>query len=316
MRILHITTNYPTSEYPIFGIFVKEQVESLRKAGLKCDVFYCDGQGKGLIKYIGYIPFLIRKIITGKYDILHCHHTLSAIILSMTFLLPFKKVVLSYQNDPDREWGRIVFHFMHFFCKRIIIKNNSPYLKYSRTIYLPNGCNEELFRPLNKEECRKELGWDVNKKYIIYMDSNKGERTQKRLDRFDEAVGILREKYGYDIEMVAMRNVKREIVPIYLNATDLHMISSDFEGSPNSVKECMCCNTPVVSTNVGNVKEMIGDIEGTFVVEEFSASALADACDKVLKCTTQFDGRDAFLAKGYSMANVAEQLKTLYESII
>lgn len=315
MRILHITTNYPTPEYPIFGIFVKEQVESLRKEGLECDVFYCDGQGKGFKKYITYIPSLIKTILAGKYDILHCHHTLSAIILSMTFLLPFRKVVLSYQNDPDREWGRTFFRFMHLFCNRIIIKNNSQYLRYSKTEYLPNGCNEDFFRPLDKEKCRKELGWDINKKYIIYMDSNKGVRTQKRLDRFEDAIGLLREKYGYDVEIVAMRNIKRELIPIYLNAADLHMISSDFEGSPNSVKECMCCNTPVVSTNVGNVKEMIGDIEGAYVVEEFSASALADACDKVLKCAIPFDGRDKFLAKGYSMATVAEKLKSLYESI-
>ena len=34
MKVLHVTTNYPTPDYPIFGIFVKEQVESLQKLGL------------------------------------------------------------------------------------------------------------------------------------------------------------------------------------------------------------------------------------------------------------------------------------------
>ena len=107
----------------------------------------------------------------------------------------------------------------------------------------------------------------------------------------------------------------RPLVPLYLNAANLHMISSDFEGSPNSVKECMCCNTPVVSTPVGNVVEMIGDIPGAYVTEGFTAEDLAEACDNVLRSKEPFDGRDKFLAKGYGMAMVAEKLKALYQEI-
>lgn len=317
MKVLHVTTNYPTLEFPIFGIFVKEQVESLQKIGVECDVFYCDGKNRGFKQYITYLPELWRKATFGGYDVIHCHHALSAVLLSMTLVTPFKKIVLSYQNDPTREWGDKVFRFFNTHFKAFILKNNSEhYLAYPKVHYLPNGCNQDFFRPMDMQECRKELGWDATRKYVIYMDSNKGVRTQKRRDRFDETLEILRQKYGHDVEIVVMRNVKRELIPTYMNAADLHMISSDFEGSPNSVKECMCCNTPVVSTNVGNVEEMIGDIEGAYVVNEFSADALAEACDKVFKSTIPFNGRDKFLAKGYSMATVAQKLKTLYESIL
>lgn len=100
-----------------------------------------------------------------------------------------------------------------------------------------------------------------------------------------------------------------------MNAIDLHMISSDFEGSPNSVKECMCCNTPVVSTPVGNVPEMIGDISGAYVTKTFEAKELAESVDKVLKTEVPFEGRDKFLAKGYGMSDVAAELKKIYEEI-
>ena len=113
-----------------------------------------------------------------------------------------------------------------------------------------------------------------------------------------------------------MRNVERCLVPMYLNAANLHLISSDFEGSPNSVKECMCCNTPVVSTPVGNVSEMIGDIPGAYVTKSFSAEELAEDCDKVLRDTRQFEGREIFLAKGYGMSTVAEKLKGIYMSML
>lgn len=317
MRVLHITTNYPTPEYPIFGIFVKEQVESLQKIGVDCDVFYCDGRNRGFKQYITYVPRLWWKILVGHYDVLHCHHALSLIILCMTGWPFFKKTVLSYQNDPTREWGDSVFKFFNLFVNKFIVKNRSEYLKYPKMVYLPNGCNQEFFRPLDKQECRKKLGLDIDKYYVLYMDSNKGVRTQKRKDRFDEVIRMLNTEYGYDgkVETVALRNTPREQIPFYMNAIDLHMISSDFEGSPNSVKECMCCNTPVVSTDVGNVKEMIGDIPGAFVTKTFETKELAECVNKVLKAKISFAGRDHFLAKGYSMDAVAIKLKEVYKEL-
>lgn len=315
MKILHVTTNYPTPEYPIFGIFVKEQVESLQKIGVDCDVFYCDGKNRGFKQYITYVPKLWWRILCGHFDVLHCHHALSLIILCMTGWPFFKKVVLSYQNDPTREWGDKVFKFFNLFVNKFIVKNRSEYLKYPKMVYLPNGCNEDFFRPMDKLECRKKLGLDAEKYYVLYMDSNKGVRTQKRKDRFDEVIRMLNEDYGYNgkVETIALRNTPREKIPLYMNAIDLHMISSDFEGSPNSVKECMCCNTPVVSTDVGNVKEMIGDISGAYVTTTFDASELAECVNKVLGTKKPFDGREFFLAKGYGMNVVAEKLKSIYE---
>ena len=316
MKILHVTTNYPTPEFPIFGIFVKEQVESLQKIGVDCDVFYCDGQNKGFKKYVTYLPSLWKKAMFGGYNIIHCHHALSAVLLTMTGAPLFKKVILSYQNDPTHEWGDVMFRIFNLLFKRFIIKNPSPYLQKKKFVYLPNGCNQDFFHPMDMVECRKRLGWDADKQYIIYMDSNKGVRTQKRKDRFDEVIALLNSQYGWKVEEVVMRNVERSLVPLYLNAANLHLISSDFEGSPNSIKECMCCNTPVVSTPVGNVLEMIGDIPGAYVTKGFSAEELADDCDKVLRSTQQFEGREQFLAKGYGMATVAENLKGIYMSIL
>ena len=317
LRVLHITTNYPSKEYPIFGIFVKEQIESIKQLGVACDVFYCDGKGKGFKKYITYIPKLWWAILRGKYDIIHCHHALSLIILSLTGWPLFKKTILSYQNDPYREWGRVMFLFFYLYVTKFIVKNRSDYLKYSKVIYLPNGCNQDFFYPMDKRECRKLLGLEMDKYYVLYMDSNKGVRTQKRKDRFDDVIDLLNNEMGYNgkVECLALYNTPRELIPLYLNAIDLHMISSDFEGSPNSVKECLCCNTPVVSTDVGNVKEMIGDIDGVYVTSSFEARELAECVDRVLCNTKPFNGRERFLSKGYSMSAVAERLLAIYKGV-
>ncbi|MDR0890973.1 MAG: glycosyltransferase family 4 protein [Endomicrobium sp.] len=317
MKILHITTNYPTKEFPIFGIFVKEQVESLQALGIDCEVFNCDGQNKGFKKYLTYIPKLWWRILTHKYDILHCHHALSAIILSMTGWPMFKKCVLSYQNDPDREWGKLFFHLFYPFFNAFIVKNNSIYLHYSKVRYLPNGCNDIFFHPMDKVLCRQKLGLQIDSICILYMDSNKGIRTQKRKDRYDDVLNLLRTKYGYNnIISIELTNTPRNVMPIYINACDLHLLSSDFEGSPNSVKECLCCNTPIVSTDVGNVNEMIGDINGCYVAASFTVEELAECADKALKNVDSFKGREDFLLKGYGMETVAKKLISLYEKMV
>ena len=316
MRVLHVTVNYPTREYPIFGIFVKEQVESLQKLGVDCEVFYCNGQNKGFKKHITYVPRLWWKVLTGHYDVIHCHHVLSAIILCMTGWPFFKKCIVSYQSKPEYEWGYKVFRVMRVLFSAVIVKFEPGQLAHRKIHYLPNGCNQDLFRPLNKNQCKKELGLDINKRYLLFMDSSKKPREVKRVDRFNDVVDILVQNYQHKyLERIILRNTPREQTPLYMNACELYMMTSDIEGSPNSVKECMCCNIPVVSTPVGNVKEMIGDIPGAYVSESFEPCELAELCDKVLNNTEPFDGRDRFLAKGYGIATVAEKLRRLYEKV-
>jgi len=314
MRILHITTNYPTKDHPIFGIFVKEQVDSLEAIGVDCDVLYCDRKGRGTWMYLTYIPVIWRKVLRGHYDVIHCHHVLSALLCICTLWPLFKKCVVSYQNDPAREWKLNCFGLVHQLFNRVIIKNDSKYLKRSRTVYLPNGCNEDFFVPMDRTECRLSLGLKEDAIYVLYMDSNHLGRPQKRKDRFMAALALLKRDYP-QLEALELYNTPRDLVPAYINSCNLHMISSDFEGSPNSVKECLCCNVPVVSTDVGNVRKMIGDIPGCQVVDGFTPEALAEAVKACLRNGDNFNGRELFLSKGYGMREVAMKLKALYETV-
>lgn len=50
MKVLHITNNYPTEKFPIFGIFVKEQIDSLTELGVENEVFFIKGREKGKIR--------------------------------------------------------------------------------------------------------------------------------------------------------------------------------------------------------------------------------------------------------------------------
>lgn len=312
-----MTVNFPTEQYPVFGIFVKEQVESLRSEGVECDVFFSNGKENGGMKAHRASIRKVRNLLReNHYDVIHCHHAISGLILLLASGAFRNKCVLSYQNDPTREFGGMkLFWLLYAVFNKVIIKNTTELLKKKKVVYLPNGTNSDFFKPMDKEVCKRKLGWDNDKHYILYMDSNAGTRTQKRHDRYEKVLELLKKDFD-NIVSVELTNTPREVIPTYMNACDLHLMTSDFEGSPNSVKECLCCNTPVVCTPVGNVPDMMGDIPGCYVTEGFSAEELAVCVRKVLKSTEPFIGRDLFLAKGYGKEMVAKKLKTLYESIL
>lgn len=311
MKILHITNNYPTTNYPIYGIFVKEQIGAIALLGNECDIVFINGREKGKKEYIFAIPKIIAKILSNKYDLVHCHHVYSGIV----FLLGFgfiKKSILSYQNPPEFEGGVKLFRLLRLFFNKIIFKH---YKSLDLNIeYLPNGVDTDFFLPMNKCAVRKLLNLDENKIYVLFTDSNNKKRTQKRIDRFTATINILQNR-NEKIEPIILTNTKREEMPLYFNAVDVHLITSDFEGSPNSVKECLACNTPVVSTPVGNVADMISEIPGCFVSNSFNPAELSLLVEKAINYNN-FCGRDYLINKKLTKVDITNQLLAIYKNVI
>jgi teichuronic acid biosynthesis glycosyltransferase TuaC len=315
MKILHITNNYPTKKHPIFGIFVKEQIDSLTNAGVENHVFFINGRELGKKAYLKGVVGLRKVIKNGDFDIMHCHHVLSALILLLTFSCFKNKKIVSYQNDPDREGGVWLYKLVSFFFDGVILKNNKSEFISEKTHYLPNGVNMSFFKPFNQMESKKTLNLNINTRYILFMDSYK-RRTQKRIDRFDEVIRILKEdSQQYNIEPLILTNTSRNQIPLYLSAASLHIISSDFEGSPNSVKECLACNTKVVSTPVGNVEDLIGDVPSCYISKTFEPKELASLTLRALDAQ-DFDGRKCIFHKQLDTKNVAKKLIKIYKGLI
>jgi len=75
---------------------------------------------------------------------------------------------------------------------------------------------------------------------------------------------------------------RRTDVPDLLEALDIGVCSSDFEGSPLSVLEYMAAALPVVSTRVGGVPDLIEDGVQGLLVEPRRPKALAAAIGELL----------------------------------
>ena len=108
MKVLQITTNYPCKENPIFGIFMKEQVESVEKYGVENTIIFSNGlRSNPKIKFSATFIHLrtamklFFHLLTHKYDVIHCHNVLSGLILQIAGGLNNQNTVMSLQIDPE-----------------------------------------------------------------------------------------------------------------------------------------------------------------------------------------------------------------------
>lgn len=71
----------------------------------------------------------------------------------------------------------------------------------------------------------------------------------------------------------------------WLNAADVVVLASEFEGCPNVVLEAMACGRPVVATKVGHVDQMVPPYAGILLDDPEDLAALARALREALQRT-------------------------------
>jgi len=106
-------------------------------------------------------------------------------------------------------------------------------------------------------------------------------------------------------------------VPRLLGAADLFVLSSDWEGLPITVLECLAAGVPVLSTRVGGVPEVISDGASGFLVPPGDPGALAEAVERLARdpearARAAAAGRRTYEAR-FTASKMARQTEALYE---
>jgi glycosyltransferase involved in cell wall biosynthesis len=83
---------------------------------------------------------------------------------------------------------------------------------------------------------------------------------------------------------------QRDTPPAY-RAADVFALSSDFDNSPNVLLEAMACGLPIVTTDVGGVREFVTERAGGRIVPPRNAAAFAAALEPYLNSVSA--ARDA-----------------------
>jgi glycosyltransferase involved in cell wall biosynthesis len=105
-----------------------------------------------------------------------------------------------------------------------------------------------------------------------------------------------------------------EEIPVYMNAADCLLVTSRTEGSPTVVQEAMACNLPVVSVDVGDVRERLAGVAHCAVLPGRDAAALGEALAAVLREPRRSDGRT--YAAALSVETIAARLTEFYGTLL
>ena len=146
------------------------------------------------------------------------------------------------------------------------------------TSLIQDGVDLELFTPRKQTigssfENEIKIGWVGNSEWGDAGD-HKGLHTIVR-----PALEILRNEGRPVVENFADRKLKHtpmHQMPDYYAGVDLLVCASKNEGTPNPVLEAMACGVPVVTTDVGIVREVFGQLQSQFIVDERSPVAFAE----------------------------------------
>ena len=98
-----------------------------------------------------------------------------------------------------------------------------------------------------------------------------------------------------------------------LASGDFLVLSSNYENMPVVILEALASGLPVVSTNVGGIKEMIDETKG-ILVEPRDKEALAEAIVKMIETHQNYDAaflRNSVIEK-YGYESVGRFLDSIY----
>ncbi len=308
MRILVVTNMYPVPEEPTLGVFVQEQVESLRARGVDVDVFFINGRRYRRNYLTGFLRYLPRPW-QQHYDLIHAHYPLTGLIARAQIRSPL--VVTYHGIEVVFGWQGTLCRALAPFVDGVIVTSERmravPGMAQARVI--PCGVNLELFRPTDRSQARAELGLPQDGRLVLFCA---GMRPEKRFDLVEAAVERLKAR-DPSVALVVATGLPHDAVPRYMNACDVLVLASEYEGSPTVIKEAMACNLPIVSTDVGDVREIIAGTDGCHLCEH-SVDDIAAKLALALQRGQRTDGREHI--QHLSLDRIAERLIEEYESVL
>jgi glycosyltransferase involved in cell wall biosynthesis len=309
MKVLIVTNMYPTADQPHFGIFVEEQVESLRRLGLEVDVLFINGR-RSKLNYLAGYPRLWWRLLRHRYDLIHAHYIFAGLVARGQIGTP---VVLTHHGpEVFMTWeAGLCRTFTRYFDAVVTVSEElRQRLPYEAATVIPCGVDLQRFSLRPRDEVRRELGLPLDREIVLW--AGEPQRPEKRFELVREAFSLLRERRS-GVDLVLLSGRPHDVVPDYMNAANVLVLTSDAEGSPMVIKEAMACDLPIVSTAVGDVAQVIEGTAGCFICSQDPAD-IAAKLQLALDFGRRTDGSRA--VRHLDLQVIARQLVEVYENTL
>lgn len=317
MRILFVTNMYPDSSNESEGIFIKEQIDHyVSRYNVDFEIYVI----RGIQSKFNYLKslFEIRSLISrSKFDLIHIHFALAGLFLLMNPLIKIPTIVTLHGSDIlgyKNNWiipfiGKLIVSKV----SKVIILNEAMRQVLStienKLIKIPCGIDVEAF-------CRERNNF-LNDCFLIGFPADKN-RFVKNYSLFAKIIQKLIED-GIKIEFVEFSCFTRSEVAELLSKIDCLLMTSLSEGSPQIIKEAMACNVPIVSTNVGDVKMLLDNVDNCYIVDSFEVGLFVEIIKKIRllhPLQRRSNGRDKILQLRLDQSSVVTQINNVYLDVL
>lgn len=302
MHVLQLVTN---EDAPFF----RQQVEALEALGVSSDVRSPGGthsstESRSLRAYAR-VARATRRDPPGKYDLIHANYGLMAPAALLQRDLP--TVLTLWGSDLLGRLGPFSRACARRMDEVIVMTPEMADRLGTPSHVIPHGIDRERFRPIPRERARARVGWEADGLHVLFPYS--ADRTIKDFPTAASVVAAVRERLDQPVSLQTVSGVDHALMPFYYNAADALLLTSNREGSPNVVREALACQTPVVSTDVGDVGMRLADVSPSAVCR--SRQELIDALTVVL--TTDESMESISAASEPTTDEMGRLIKRVYE---
>ncbi len=324
IRVLALTNMYPTAADPGYGAFVADQMDWVQRCGARVVVDVINGRA-GRTQYALAIPRVRRAARSGQFDVVHAHYGLTGFIGSFQSL----PLIVSFCGDDllgtpnglggvtwgsrlQRTLSRHAARRAHaIICKSEQLRDALPNpADRARSHVVPNGVDTTRFGPGDRAIARQRLGIRATERLVLFPHTPTVPR--KRLDLAETAMERLVAR-GHTVRLWPVTGVPHADMPDYYRAADCLLLTSDQEGSPNVVKEALCCDLPVVTVDVGDVRRWIEPGSGSELVGR-EPEMITAGLERVLGNGRRVDGTR--IRQELSAERVARRLIEIYQQAL
>jgi len=309
VRVLVVDNFMPDESAPQRGRWVRDQVDEVRRRGIDVDVFTFP-RGRG--EYLPATRRLRALLKRERFDLVHAHYGLAGWVAKLAGAKPL--IVTFHGTDVRHE---IVGAMSRRLAWRVALvgavsralfgpEDGRPGLPpVPGSAVLPCGPDLGRFGPIPRTQARRSLGLDPEGRYLLFPANPT--RPEKRHDRAAELAAAC------EADLLSGGSIEPEQMPTWINAADVVLVTSNYEGFGMAAIEALACEVPVLSTPVGIAPYALAGLDGC-LCEPFDAAAWATVARRHLDAAdprVAGAGRAATLSAG----RMAERLIEAYRDI-
>ena len=314
VRVLVVTNFMPDASAPQRGRWVRDQVDEVRRRGVEIDIFEF---ARGRNEYLPATRRLRALLRRERFDLVHAHYGLAGWVARLAGAKP---LVVTFHGTDVRH--HLVGHLSRRLAWRLDLvagvsralfeeEDGRPGLPaVPGSAVLPCGPDLSRFEAIPRERARRELGLDPDGRYLFFPANPS--RPEKRHDRAAEVAAAC------GAELLSGGSIEPEAMPLWMNAANAVLVTSDYEGFGMAAVEALACEVPVLSTEVGVAPYALRGIDGCLCAP-FDAEAWAAVARRHLGAAdprVAGAGRAATLSAGAMAERAIEAYRAVLDGAV